>query len=61
MGDYIYYKAIETFNSNNRRILSVEKDDVLKTETSTKTSSQSKGYLVLYNERTKERGCVPGT
>lgn len=61
MGDYIFYKAIESYTSNDRRMLSVEKDDVLKLQTPiVKVGSHSKRWLHVYNERTKEHGCVPG-
>lgn len=61
MEEFIYYKALQSYNSSDKYMLNIQKDDVLKTESPfSKSNVHPRGWLHAYNERTKEQGYVPG-
>lgn len=63
MGDYVLYKALQSYKANDPGVLGFRKDDVFQIPIQspfTETETQRAGLLYAYNRRTREEGYVPG-
>lgn len=62
MGDYVLYKALQSYVSSASDELQFQKDDVFQISVEspyTENASERAGFLHAYNRRTGEEGYVP--